>query len=54
MVAATAVALFGIGAVLSLFTGRSALAGGLRMLALGGAAALVTHGIGRLLGVAVG
>ena len=39
----TAVALFGIGALLSLFTGRSAVRSGLRMLALGGAAALVTH-----------
>lgn len=50
----TAIALFAIGALLSLFTGRSALASGLRMLALGGAAALVTHAIGRLFGVALG
>jgi VIT1/CCC1 family predicted Fe2+/Mn2+ transporter len=50
----TAIALFSIGALLSLFTGRSAVASGLRMLALGGTAALVTHGIGRLFGVALG
>jgi VIT1/CCC1 family predicted Fe2+/Mn2+ transporter len=50
----TAIALFGIGALLSLFTGRSALRSGLRMLALGGVAALVTHAIGRLFGIALG
>lgn len=48
-----AAALFGVGAVLSLFTGRVAWRGGLRMLALGGAAALATYLIGRLLGVAL-
>ncbi|HEX4885623.1 MAG TPA: VIT1/CCC1 transporter family protein [Casimicrobiaceae bacterium] len=54
VVGATAIALFAIGALLSLFTGRGAVASGLRMLALGGTAALVTHGIGRLFGVALG
>ncbi len=50
----TAVALFSIGALLSLFTGRSALYAGLRMLALGSAAGAVTYAIGRLFGVATG
>jgi VIT1/CCC1 family predicted Fe2+/Mn2+ transporter len=49
--AVSAVALFAIGAVLSLFSGRSALAGGARMLAIGGAAAAVTYAIGNLLGI---
>lgn len=48
-----AFALFGIGAVLSLFTGRSAVRGGLRMLLIGGAAGLLTYGIGRLMGASL-
>jgi VIT1/CCC1 family predicted Fe2+/Mn2+ transporter len=44
-------ALFGVGAALSLFTGRSALRGGLRMLLVGAAAGAATFAIGRLLGV---
>ena len=51
---ATGVSLFGVGAVLSLFTGRAALAGGLRMLAIGAAAGAATWLIGRGLGVALG
>lgn len=51
--AITAAALFGIGATLSLFTGRGALRGGLRMLAIGAAAGAATYGIGSLLGVSV-
>ena len=47
----TAVALFGVGAALSLFTGRHAWLGGLRMLAIGGAAGAATYLIGRALGV---
>ena len=47
----TAIALFGVGAALSLFTGRSALASGARMLAIGAAAGGVTYLIGKLLGV---
>jgi VIT1/CCC1 family predicted Fe2+/Mn2+ transporter len=47
----TAGALFGVGATLSLFTGLSALASGARMLAIGAAAGLITHLVGRLLGV---
>ena len=50
----SAVALFGIGAAITLFTGRSALRSGARQLLLGLAAAAVTHGIGRLVGVAIG
>ena len=48
----TAVALFGVGATLSLFTGRSAWLSGARMLALGALAGRVTFVIGRLFGVA--
>src|SRR5437899_3833285 len=51
--ALTAVALFAVGATLSLFTGRSALASGGRMLLLGGLAATVTFGAGRLLGIGI-
>jgi len=49
----TAGALFIVGAALSLFTGRSALWGGLRMLGIGGAAGLVTYLIGDLLGASL-
>jgi VIT1/CCC1 family predicted Fe2+/Mn2+ transporter len=51
-VAATAVSLFAVGAALSLFTGRPAWRGGLRMLLIGAAAGVATFSIGRLLGVA--
>jgi VIT1/CCC1 family predicted Fe2+/Mn2+ transporter len=47
------VALFGVGAALSLFTGRRALAGGLRMVLIGGGAGAVTWLIGHLLGAAI-
>lgn len=53
-VLATGISLFGVGAALSLFTGRHALAGGLRMLAIGGAAGLATWLIGNGLGVTLG
>jgi vacuolar iron transporter family protein len=49
----TAIALFSVGATLSLFTGRNALLSGLRMLAIGAAAGSVTFLVGRLLGVSV-
>ncbi len=49
----TATSLFGVGAAISLFTGRSALRGGLRMLLIGGSAGAATFLIGRLLGVEV-
>jgi VIT1/CCC1 family predicted Fe2+/Mn2+ transporter len=44
-------ALFAVGASLSLFTGRSALMSGLRQVGLGAAAAALTFGIGRVVGV---
>ena len=47
----TAIALFAVGATLSLFTGRSAWKSGARMLAIGAAAGGVTYCIGSLLGV---
>jgi vacuolar iron transporter family protein len=46
-------ALFIVGATLSLFSGRSALVGGLRMLLIGAAAAAATYAIGSLFDVAV-
>jgi VIT1/CCC1 family predicted Fe2+/Mn2+ transporter len=49
----TAVALFGVGATISLFTGRSAARDGLRMLAIGGGAGAVTYFVGMLLGVSL-
>lgn len=51
---ATGISLFGVGAAISLFTGKRALAGGLRMLAIGSAAGGATWLIGRALGVALG
>ena len=50
----TAVALFGVGATLSLFTGRHALLGGLRMLLIGSAAGGATYLIGQWMGVSLG
>ena len=49
----TAVALFAIGATLSLFTGRGALVSGVRMLLLGALAGSVTFAVGKLFGVGV-
>jgi VIT1/CCC1 family predicted Fe2+/Mn2+ transporter len=49
----SAIALFGIGAALSLFTGRSAMRSGLRMLGIGVVAGAFTYGIGTLLGVSL-
>lgn len=53
-IALTGIALFSVGAVLSLFTGRQAIHGGLRMLAIGGVAGAATYFIGNALGVAIG
>ena len=50
----TALGLFAVGASMSLFTGRHALASGLRMLGIGGAAGLATYFIGAWLGVKLG
>ncbi|MFZ0498444.1 MAG: VIT1/CCC1 transporter family protein [Steroidobacteraceae bacterium] len=46
----TLVALFGVGLALSLFTGRQALRGALRMVLIGGGAGVVAFGVGRALG----
>jgi len=48
-----AVALAGVGAVLSLFSGRRALFGGARMLLIGALAGGATYGIGQLIGVGI-
>ncbi len=53
-VSASALALFGIGAMITVMTGRSALFSGVRQLLIGLAAAGVTFGIGSLIGAAVG
>ena len=53
-IALTGAALFAVGAAISLFTGRFALVGGLRMLAIGCAAGLATWSIGRVFGVGLG
>lgn len=45
--------LFIVGAVLSLFTGRGAIRGGLRMVLIGGGAGAITYGIGSLFGTGV-
>ncbi len=50
----TGIALFCIGAALSLFSNRNAIWLGLRMLGIGAAAGAVTYEIGRLLGVTLG
>lgn len=52
--AATALALFGVGSSISLFTGRHALYGGLRMLLIGALAGAATWSIGHALGVVLG
>ena len=48
------VALAGVGAAISLLTGRSALFSATRMLLIGMTAALITYGIGTLVGVSIG
>ena len=52
-IAITGIALFGIGIALSLFTGRDALRGAIRMVAIGGGAGLVSFLVGKALGVAI-
>ena len=49
----TAIALFAVGAAISLFTGRSALHDGTRMLLIGGTAGALTYAIGAALGVSL-
>jgi VIT1/CCC1 family predicted Fe2+/Mn2+ transporter len=50
--AIAALALFGVGAAMSLFSGRNAFLGGVRMLAIGALAGAATFAIGSLFGVA--
>lgn len=52
--AVSALGLFGIGAAITLLTGRSVLLSGSRQLAFGAAAFLVTYGVGALFGAVVG
>lgn len=47
-------ALFAVGLALSLFTGRDALRGALRMVLIGGGAGVISFLVGRALGVAIG
>ena len=49
----SAIALFAVGATLSLFTGRAAVFSGARMLLLGSLAAAVTFAVGKLFGVSI-
>jgi VIT1/CCC1 family predicted Fe2+/Mn2+ transporter len=49
-----ALALFGVGAVLSVFTGRGVLFSGARQLVIGAVAATITFGLGKLIGVSTG
>jgi VIT1/CCC1 family predicted Fe2+/Mn2+ transporter len=51
--AVSALALFGVGAAVSVFTAGGVIRSGLRMVVIGLVAAAATFGIGRLLGVAV-
>lgn len=53
-VALSGLVLFALGAAITIFTGRSAVRAGIRQLVLGLAAAGLTYGIGRVLGVALG
>jgi len=48
------IGLFILGAVITLFTGRTVLFSGFRMVIFGLIAAAVTFGIGRLIGVSIG
>jgi VIT1/CCC1 family predicted Fe2+/Mn2+ transporter len=48
------VALFGVGAGVSLLTGRSVLFSGTRQVGIGAAAAIVTFAVGTLIGVSTG
>jgi VIT1/CCC1 family predicted Fe2+/Mn2+ transporter len=54
VMALTAIGLFLVGAVMSLFTGRSSWASGARMLAIGAGAGALTFALGRLLGTTIG
>jgi len=49
----SALALFAVGAMISVVTSRGVVRTGLRMLVIGGAVAALTYGIGSLIGAAV-
>lgn len=49
----SALALFGIGALITLMTGRSVIYSGMRQVVVGLAAATLTYGVGLLIGTAV-
>lgn len=51
--ALTALSLFGLGATLSLFTGKNSWLGGARMLLIGGGAGLIAFFVGKFLGVSL-
>jgi VIT1/CCC1 family predicted Fe2+/Mn2+ transporter len=51
--ALTAIALFAVGLAISLFTGRQALRGALRMVLIGGGAGVVAYWVGRALGALI-
>ncbi|HEU5090927.1 MAG TPA: VIT1/CCC1 transporter family protein, partial [Roseiflexaceae bacterium] len=53
-VALSTLGLFGIGAAITLLTGRSVWASGMRQVLVGLAAAGITFGIGRLIGISLG
>jgi vacuolar iron transporter family protein len=48
------VTLFGVGAAMTILTGRGVLRSGARMLGIGAVAAAITFGVGNLVGIAVG
>jgi VIT1/CCC1 family predicted Fe2+/Mn2+ transporter len=50
----SAFALFGVGALVSIFTARGPIISGLRMLGIGLLASLITFFVGWMLGVSVG
>jgi VIT1/CCC1 family predicted Fe2+/Mn2+ transporter len=52
--ALSGLALFGVGGLISLFTGRSTLFSGARQLIIGAVAAAITFGLGSLIGVSTG
>ena len=49
----SAIALFSVGATLAMLTGKRGIWGGMRMLLIGMASAVITFGVGRMIGVAV-
>jgi VIT1/CCC1 family predicted Fe2+/Mn2+ transporter len=50
---ASCLALFGVGALISIFTARGPMPSGLRMLGIGLLASVITYSVGWLLGVTV-